>query len=206
MDHPLTESVPTGETLRDQLRRELAPSGLLQAVLVEQIARGIDRLNRAAALENHDDPANSAWLRYQAQAERTFYRALAEFRRLAKAGLVVPKKVEAQAVAVPTPPAPAALAPSSPYVPGEWRSRVDRGPSGDLRWPVITGTPVKVDDVMSLLGEGWSEAELLARYPVIGPGDLAACRDCDARGGAGPVDGSDEWPLDRNSAPRSYPR
>ena len=66
----------------DALRAELAPSGHLQTLLVGQIALGMERLTRAAAREDRDDPS---WLKYHAAAERTFYRALAEFRRLVKA-------------------------------------------------------------------------------------------------------------------------
>ena len=78
-----TGSSPEGR--RAQLLRELAPAGLLQTFLAEQVARSMDRLARVDAREAPDGPADPAWLRDQARAERSFYRALTEFRRLVKA-------------------------------------------------------------------------------------------------------------------------
>ena len=168
-------SQSAAESLADALRAELAPSGILQGFLVDQMARGMARLKAADAREVPDDPA---WLRSQAQAERTFYRALNGFGRLARAG-------EKAREAAPVP--AAAVAPRPAHAPGDWRARVDRGPSGNLRWPVLTGTGVEVDAVMSHLEDGWTEAEVLARYPILDAADIVDCRACDAAGGAGPL-------------------
>lgn len=190
---------PNSTSTADALRAELAPSGILQRLVVDQIALGTDRLARAAALEDPADPANPAWLRYQAQAERTFYRALAEFRRLVKAeSRSKPTgKATAKVLEVITPPAPPVVAPRPPRAPGDWRSRVDRGPAGDFRWPVLTGTAIKVDDIISLLGEGWSEAELLSKYPELIADDMEVSRECEAEGAAGPHDPPSDYTSER---------
>lgn len=67
---------------RERLVGELKPVGSLQEALVEQIALGMGRLAASAAKADAEDPA---WVRRQGLAERSFYRALAEFRRVAKA-------------------------------------------------------------------------------------------------------------------------
>lgn len=107
MDHPTD---PTAEARLDQLRRELGPVGLLQTMLVEQIALAMGRLRRVDTLENPDD---RAWVRDHAKAERSFYRSLDEFRRQARdaaktapiAAAVAPPPV------APTPPPARTIAP-----------------------------------------------------------------------------------------------
>ena len=78
----MPEPVAPPRSTAEGLRAEMAPSGILQRFLVEQMALAMDRLGRAAAAEDREEPAS---LRAQAQAERTFYKAMAEFRRLVKA-------------------------------------------------------------------------------------------------------------------------
>ena len=90
MDRRAEEGIDRGERveaegLREQLRRELTPVGVLQGLLVDQIARAAWRLRRAAEWEETTGPEDRGWLRYQGQAERSFYRGLAELRRLVKA-------------------------------------------------------------------------------------------------------------------------
>ena len=97
-----------------QLVRELAPVGLLQTMLVEQIARGMGRLALADAREDASDPADPKWARTQAQAERSFYRALTEFRRTAKADAKA-RAAEVAAAAQDRPaPAPSTPLPEAP--------------------------------------------------------------------------------------------
>ena len=106
----------------DALRAELAPSGLLQHFLVGQMALAMDRLTLATAREDRDDPA---WLKYHAQAERTFYKAMAEFRRLVKAAAKGATRLEV------TPPRVAGVGTLEPGPdrghPGGETSRRDRG-------------------------------------------------------------------------------
>ena len=86
-----------------QLLRELRPVGLLQTMLVEQLALAMGRLSQVDAIEDADDPA---WVRRHAQVERSFYRALTEFRRFVKADA----KAEAAATADAKVPEPAPAA------------------------------------------------------------------------------------------------
>lgn len=41
--------------------------------------------------------------------------------------------------------------------------------------PVIRGTRMSVEFVIGLLADGWSEADILANYPVIRHEDILAC-------------------------------
>jgi len=41
--------------------------------------------------------------------------------------------------------------------------------------PVIRGTRLAVDLILSLLGQGWSESDLLRNYPGLVHEDVAAC-------------------------------
>ena len=41
--------------------------------------------------------------------------------------------------------------------------------------PIVRGTRISVEFVLELLAEGWTEAEILAEYPTLKPGDVAAC-------------------------------
>ena len=97
---PTTIDRPAAEARRARLRAEMAPVGALQSLLVDQIARAMDRLDVAAAWEDAVAPGDPAWMRYHAQAERTLHRCLLELRRLVKeAKLAAPPIPEA----TPTP-------------------------------------------------------------------------------------------------------
>ena len=84
MDNLDAATGSTAENHGAQLRRELAPVGLLQTFLVGQVALGMARL---AAVDVREDAeaGGPAWTRDHARAERSFYRSLAEFRRQVKA-------------------------------------------------------------------------------------------------------------------------
>jgi uncharacterized protein (DUF433 family) len=41
--------------------------------------------------------------------------------------------------------------------------------------PVVRGTRLSVDFLVGLMGEGWSEAEILRNYPGLTRDDLLAC-------------------------------
>ena len=128
----------------DALRAELAPIGTLQRFLVDQMGRAMDRLARLDAVEDPADPANPAHLRLQSQAERSFYKAMTEFRRQLRAA----SKAEQEAARAETPPA-AAVAPSTPK-----KSRAATSCATHAR-PAMPGT----DD------------EILARHPSFDLGD-----------------------------------
>jgi uncharacterized protein (DUF433 family) len=41
--------------------------------------------------------------------------------------------------------------------------------------PVVRGSRLAVDFIVGLLGQGWSEADILRNYPGITHDDIAAC-------------------------------
>ena len=51
--------------------------------------------------------------------------------------------------------------------------------------PIVRGTRLSVEFIIGLMAEGWSEADILANYPGLVPGDIAACRLCARRPAVG---------------------
>jgi uncharacterized protein (DUF433 family) len=47
--------------------------------------------------------------------------------------------------------------------------------SHNSRKPVIRGSRLAVDFIVGLLGQGWTEADILRNYPGITHDDIAAC-------------------------------
>lgn len=56
-----------------------------------------------------------------------------------------------------------------------WRDRILIDPDVLTGKPVVRGTRLAVDFVIGLLGQGWSENDLLANYPGLTRDDIAAC-------------------------------
>lgn len=56
-----------------------------------------------------------------------------------------------------------------------WRDRIVIDPMVLAGKPVIRGTRLAVDLILSLLGQGWSESDLLRNYPGLVHEDVAAC-------------------------------
>jgi len=57
----------------------------------------------------------------------------------------------------------------------DWRDRITIDPTVLAGKPVIRGTRLAVDLILSLLGQGWSEGDLLRNYPGLAHEDVAAC-------------------------------
>jgi len=57
----------------------------------------------------------------------------------------------------------------------DYRAHIDSDPSVLAGKPVVKGTRVAVDQVLDLLSQGWSEADLLEAFPGITPADIRAC-------------------------------
>jgi len=53
-----------------------------------------------------------------------------------------------------------------------WRTRIVADPQILSGKPIIKGTRLSVDFVLSLLAEGWSEAQILENYPQLEHEDL----------------------------------
>ena len=56
-----------------------------------------------------------------------------------------------------------------------WRERIVIDPTVLAGKPVIRGTRLAVDLILSLLGQGWSESDVLRNYPGLTHEDVAAC-------------------------------
>lgn len=176
---PYTVDPAASRARREEMHRQLAPSGILHALIVDQLARAAERLRQADEWGETASPGDPALSRFLAQADRSFWKAMAELRRVEKAK-AAEAKAQAKAAEVVEKPVVVAAAPSRPADAQGWRARVDRGPSGRA---VIRGTGVKVDDVMARLDQGWSVAEVMSGCPGLVEADIRACRECaDARG------------------------
>ena len=55
-----------------------------------------------------------------------------------------------------------------------WKERIDANPAVLSGKPVIKGTRLSVDFILSLLAEGWSEQQVLENYPQLDVEDLKA--------------------------------
>lgn len=56
-----------------------------------------------------------------------------------------------------------------------WRDRITIDPTVLAGKPVIRGTRLAVDLILSLLGQGWSESDVFRNYPGLAHEDVAAC-------------------------------
>ncbi len=56
-----------------------------------------------------------------------------------------------------------------------WQDRITVDPAVLVGKPVIKGTRLAVEFILELLGQGWSEAEILENYPGITHEDIQAC-------------------------------
>ena len=57
----------------------------------------------------------------------------------------------------------------------DWRERIVVDPKVLAGKPVVRGTRLSVEFVLSLLAEGWTEQQLLANYPGLSDADIRAC-------------------------------
>jgi uncharacterized protein (DUF433 family) len=57
----------------------------------------------------------------------------------------------------------------------DWHDRIILDPQILVGKPVIKGTRIAVEHIVSLLAQGWTEAEVLESYPHITHEDILAC-------------------------------
>jgi uncharacterized protein (DUF433 family) len=57
----------------------------------------------------------------------------------------------------------------------DWRERIVIDPNVLGGKPVVKGTRLAVEFLIDLLGQGWSESQVLESYPGVEPADLQAC-------------------------------
>jgi uncharacterized protein (DUF433 family) len=56
-----------------------------------------------------------------------------------------------------------------------WQERIIIDPEILVGKPIIEGTRLSVDFILSLLAQGWPESEILRNYPGITAVDIRAC-------------------------------
>lgn len=178
-----------GETGRDfsnmlgSLRAELAPNGLVEALMVDRIVLAVSRLRDLIASDAEGEAI--------AQAEQSIDRAMEALSTArsskaegwghpapasSKAGdlpafLAMPSEIEPiSSIPAPSPSASATAADDQP-----WRDRLifDENVSDDS--PVVRGTWVTAGQVVSMIVDGASRADILRNYPELTERDIDAC-------------------------------
>ncbi len=56
-----------------------------------------------------------------------------------------------------------------------WQQRITIDPNILVGKPVVTGTRIAVELVVSLLAQGWNEQDILRNYPRLTSDDIRAC-------------------------------
>jgi uncharacterized protein (DUF433 family) len=56
-----------------------------------------------------------------------------------------------------------------------WRDRITLGTTVLAGKPVIKGSRLAVDFIVGLLGQDWTEADIIRNYPGVTHDDIAAC-------------------------------
>jgi uncharacterized protein (DUF433 family) len=56
-----------------------------------------------------------------------------------------------------------------------WRDRIMLDPAVLAGKPVIKGSRLAVDFIIGLLGQDWTEADIIRNYPGVTHDDIAAC-------------------------------
>jgi uncharacterized protein (DUF433 family) len=56
-----------------------------------------------------------------------------------------------------------------------WRDRITLDTAVLAGKPVVRGSRLAVDFIVGLMGQGWTEADILRNYPGITHDDIAAC-------------------------------
>jgi uncharacterized protein (DUF433 family) len=57
----------------------------------------------------------------------------------------------------------------------KWSEQIAIDPEILVGKPIINGTRLAVEFIIDLLGQGWSEAEILENYPGLTKEDIQAC-------------------------------
>ena len=57
-----------------------------------------------------------------------------------------------------------------------WQDHIEHNPEVMLGKPVLRGTRITVELILQRLGDGWSEAELLASFPHLRPEHVRAAQ------------------------------
>jgi uncharacterized protein (DUF433 family) len=58
-----------------------------------------------------------------------------------------------------------------------WQEHITLDPAVLAGKPVVRGTRLSVEFIVGLLGQGWTEADILHNYPGLTHDDIVACLD-----------------------------
>jgi len=56
----------------------------------------------------------------------------------------------------------------------DWQERIELNPEVLVGKPVVKGTRIAVEFIIELLGQGWTEAQVLENYPQLRHEDILA--------------------------------
>lgn len=158
----LAES-PTFVEFSRQIRSELRQSGLLEQTLFDRITAAAWRLSRL-------DPDALPFSREEVRAERSLQRALEMLESLRAVLPVNPPRSTPPS----TPPSP--VRQTEEESPADsWRDRLTFDPKTSDDSPVVKGTWITVDHVISLIVDNWSWADILRSHPELTEDDIRSC-------------------------------
>ena len=172
----------------DAIRAELSPEGAIEALLVDQVILSASRL-RASLRSEEDAETLSSLL---GDAEQSLYRALGAFEahrrtsttawgrpaevstRIGDTSMLAPLACDDALTMAEETEDQEEIAAEESDAP-HWRTRLsfDRKIADDS--PVIKGTWVTAGQIVSLIVDGWSWAEILRNYPELSEADIRAC-------------------------------
>lgn len=150
------------------LRAELAPRGVLEGLLVDQVGRAAWHLRRLApgGEDGGDEPL--APDSPEVIAARSLLRALATFEA------VKWRRADADAAYLGGPD-PSGSSDDDEVPSSLWRGRLVFDPDVSEVSPVVKGTWVTVRHVLALIVDGWTWADILRAHPELSSDDIRAC-------------------------------
>lgn len=170
------------------IRVQPAPAGPIEGLLIDRLLQAAWRLRRVAQAEAAG-AVDDMLLRIEALAERTLFRSLHELearraRRGAdpeKAGPIAapPDSSDANSPAPDHRPDCLDVEPPHPEEdeddPGSWRGRLSLDLNISEDSPVVRGTWITVNHIISLVVDGWTWTDILRSHPELNEDDLRAC-------------------------------
>jgi len=152
---------PTFHEFSRQIRAEMRQTGLLEQVLLDRITAAAWRLSRL-------DPDALPHGREELRAERSLHRALEMLESLRASQPAIPIR--------PAPPSSSAGRQAVEESPSDsWRDRLTFDPNTSEESPIVKGTWITVDHVISLIVDNWSWADILRSHPELVEDDIRAC-------------------------------
>ena len=167
------------------IRAHLTPTGPIETLLMDRLIQAAWRLRRVTQAEAAG-VVDETLLRFEALAERSLYKSLRalegrQARRRATGGLADrgspqsdPDDGDSQATADRRGSASLA-APLTEDDPGNGSGRLSFDPNISEESPVVRGTWITVNHVVSLIVDGWTWTDILRSHPEMNEDDIRAC-------------------------------